>query len=68
MKTESRENCPSRKGTSEDSIEEQHNSLVDSSSESGQLSMPKWNIKLISYVEQLSECRFLLTHRVEVLV
>ena len=34
-----RENCPSCEGISEDSIEEPHNSLVDISSESGQLSL-----------------------------
>ena len=70
---EPRENCPSRESISEDSIQEPHNSFVDSSLESDRLSLSPVYAEMedqvrVSCVEQLSECRLLLTHRVEMSV
>ena len=70
---EPRENCPSRESISEHSIQEPHNSFVDSSLESDRLSLAPVYAEMEDqvsqlYVEQLSECRLLLTHRVEMSV
>ena len=50
---EPRENCPSREGISEDSIEELHNSFVDSSSKLGQLSLAPVYAEMEDQVNQL---------------
>ena len=68
---EPRENCLSHESISEHSIQELHNSFVDSSLDSDRLSLAPVYAKMedqVSYVEQLSECRLLLTHRVEMSV